>query len=161
MRTMRLPALLLAALAAGLLPMAAEEWATTSFFSPADVGDMGTRKFQVPKGWSVSKYGKGKYRFDGPDSRGQLNCIFYTFESADEATQTADLTTWAPSTALIQDQKAIVREALYPNPFMETPAPASAMLKVRLTAMDGEIADKLQETAQAILNKNALPGLKF
>ncbi|MEM1058184.1 MAG: hypothetical protein AAGK14_02970 [Verrucomicrobiota bacterium] len=137
---------------------AEEAWKPADHFWPEDVGD---GELLLPKNLYNSKYGHGQYRLDGIKSRGHLNCIFLTFMSEAKATGTANLTEWAPSTALIQERKALVRTALYPNPFLEKPPAAAAMLEVRITAQDAETADELQRLAEAFLRKNARVPLKF
>lgn len=128
------------------------EWQVSDFFAPADVGNA---KIMLPANFSASKYGKGKYRLDGPQSRGQLNCLFFHFENAAEATANASLLEWKASTALINDSKALVREAIFLNPFQAAPPPEAVVLKIRLTAQNEDIAGELQQTAEKILKKNA------
>lgn len=134
-------------------PLVAEEkWEASQFFAKQDVGE---GEFLLPYPYSASKYGKGKYRLDGPASRGQLNCLFFTFESAAEGTEQTSLIEWQPKVELIGDARALVRERLMINPFQVSPPPEAAMLKIRLTALSDDIAAQLQQTAEAILKKNA------
>lgn len=131
---------------------AEEKWEASPFFAKEDVGE---RKILLPYPFSASKYGKGKYRLDGPESRGQLNCVFFTFESAGEATEQTSLVEWQPKVELIGDTRALVKERLMFNPFLASPPQEAAMLKIRLTALSDEISEQLQQTAEAILQKNA------
>lgn len=132
--------------------LAEEKWTASTFFAKEDVGE---GEFLLPYPYSASKYGHGKYRLDGPDSRGQLNCIFFWFESAAEGTETTSLIEWQPKVELIGDTRALVKETLMLNPFQASPPAQAAMLKIRLTALSDEIAERLQKTAEAILKKNA------
>ena len=122
----------------------AADWKAADFIAPADA----SKPIMIPPNFFTSQIGKGKYRLDGPDSQGKVNCIFLFFEPEDP--QRTVPSPWAQIEDASFPHGTEIRERVIRNPFGAT---GSALLRIRVTAKDKNIADSLIQIADSILTK--------
>jgi len=123
----------------------AADWKAANFIDSFDA----TRPIWIPPDFSASKFGRGKYRLDGPDSQGTVNCIFLFFEP--QAAQLTIPNEWKPIGDATLQNEVIIRERVIPNPFEGEGAGDTATLRIRVTAKDAATAQELMGIAESII----------
>lgn len=130
------------------VPSFATEWKAAEFISESDA----TRPIQIPTSFSVSKYGKGKYRLDGDRSYGQVNCIFLSFEP-NIAKVSKVHHDWEKIEDATLPSGTMIYEKVIVNPF-EPKAPAGPIaLRIRVTGDKDATVDELKSAANQIISK--------
>lgn len=126
----------------------ASDWKTAEFIADSDA----SLAILIPPNLSVSKYGKGKYRLDGVNSQGKVNCIFLFFEP-EGTLEKSDETEWK----LVKDPSlpagTSIFEKIIRNRFEPTSQADAAMLRVRVTGKSETISAELKSVADQITKK--------
>jgi len=126
----------------------ASDWKTAEFIATSDA----SLSILIPPDFSVSKYGKGKYRLDGVNSQGKVNCIFLLFEP-ESTLEKSDKTEWKLVEDLSLPTGTSVFEKTIKNPFEPTNQADAAILRVRVTGKSETISAELKGLADQITKK--------
>ena len=124
-----------------------------------------TKPLLLPPGYSVSKYGRGQYRVDGPRSYGRVDAIHILFQAARSlnpasvpSTQERPFATkrikgtWRSYRTSVEGRQVTRREVLLPNPLPRAKKGDEAdFIWMRIDATSPEILNALTPIAEAIL----------
>jgi hypothetical protein len=112
-----------------------------------------TNPLKIPKDFAVSKFGKGKYRLDGMDSFGRLNCIFFFFEPVPANETPKQELEWKEEQMDVEGKTIIRKEAVILNPFVRQNDDSRALLRVRVdvAVAKKELAASLSQIAEQII----------
>ena len=128
-----------------------------------------SKPLMLPERYFVSKYGKGKYRIDGMESKGRLNCIFIQFQDTDtlEPQSIPDARTssfmikgeeakWRTYEVTADGASFVRREALIRNILpRQKEGDAAGFILLRIDGASQAIVDELTAVAEKILQDAA------
>lgn len=126
----------------------ASDWKSAEFIAAADA----SQPILIPSNFFVSKYGKGKYRFEGVNGLGKDDCIYLFFEQ-ESTMQKSDDTEWK----IVEDSSfpvgTILFERIMKNPFEPANSVDAATLRLRVIGKIKSELARLKSIADEIVNQ--------
>lgn len=126
----------------------ASDWKTAEFIAAADA----SQSFLIPSNFFVSKYGKGKYRFEGVNGPGKDDCIYLFFEQ-ESTKDKSENTEWR----IVEDSSfpdgTIIFERIMNNPFEPGNSVDAATLRLRVLGKSKSELARLKGIADEIVNQ--------